>query len=487
MNETSKWRDALLYTKDEKTLRRVTANAITILGAHEAWKGVLAFDAFRQTVVKASAPPWDALDRPAAAFIAGEPWTEEDTTRACAWLSRHVSLDVHPQAVNSAVSVVAERNEVHPVRDWLRSLEWDGVSRIDDLFSRYFGAENTWYARQVGAKFLIGAVARVFAPGCKVDCTPILEGAQGIGKSTAIRALASDAFFFDTPIDMGQKDSYQALHGKWIAELSELDSLNRTEVNRAKAFLTTTCDRYRLPYGRHVRDFPRQCVFVGTTNSEAYLKDETGSRRFWPIKCDAIDLEGIRRDRDQLWAEARARYERGESWYVDSEELRAACAAEQEQRYQADPWEEIVIPWLDIPSRRTDGVTTTDVLRSALSIEPANFGRAEENRVAKILARAGWRRGPQQRISGRRVRLYRPAHSPPVESSVVTLRACGGAGAPSTPSPPSLPPTTSRAEAETTIIESESNTHAGDTGDAVTLPASAPFADWLASEGITAG
>jgi putative DNA primase/helicase len=400
------WRSALLWRDDGTHLRRVPENAIAILGGDEQWKGVLAWDAFRECVVTLRLPPWDASSAPTKSTT-GE-WTESDATRCQGWLSRHHAVDLPVSAVDQAVAVVAERRIVHPVRDWLGSLAWDETARVDDLFPKYFGAETNDYTIAIGARFLIGAVARVYKPGCKVDTTPVLEGLQGIGKSTAVNILAGE-WFFDTPTTMGEKDSYQTLRGKWIGELSELDSLNRSEVTRVKAFLSARVDTYRPSFARRSRDFARQCVFVATTNASTYLKDETGGRRFWPVRCRSIDLAALRRDRDQLWAEARVRFERGEAWHVDSAELAAACSTEQEERFVLDPWETPIATWLARPDRQTAGVTTTDVIAEALNIEIGNRDRATETRVGSILRRLKWESGREMR-AGQRVRVYRPAN-----------------------------------------------------------------------------
>lgn len=406
------WRDCLVTRQGKdgaKVLRPVLANVIAILSSDDRWEGVIAYDAFREAAVVLKAPEWDAQDAPHASG-AGE-WTDSDSTRACAWLSRNYQLDVKPAIVDQAIAVVAERTHVHPVRDWLGTLRWDSKPRVDGLFVRYFGAQDTPYNRGVGARFMIGAVARVHQPGAKVDCTPVLEGSQGIGKSTGIRKLAGDDWFFDTPIVMGDKDGYQALRGKWIGELGELHSLGRSDLNRAKNFLTATIDTYRPSFGRRTRDFARQCVFVGTTNATEYLRDETGNRRFWPVRCGAVDLKAIDEDRLQLWAEALARYQSRERWHVDSVEFAKLCEAEQEERFVSDAWEAPISEWVSShghPERRTQGVTTGEVLSGALSITSDKWGKADQDRAGSVLRRLGWERGKQARESGQIVRRWRP-------------------------------------------------------------------------------
>lgn len=414
----SDWRKELLTRPGRNgapaTLRPVIANVVSILSNDDGWRGVIALDAFREATVTCKPPPWDPQDAPQGC-TAGE-WSDADSARACSWLSRRYGLDVKPTLIDAAVAVIAERRRVHPVRDWLEGLKWDGQPRADLLFVRYFGAEDTEYARGVAARFLIGAVARVYRPGAKVDCTPVLEGTQGIGKSTGVRKLAGEEFFFDTPMTMGEKDSYQGLRGKWIGELGELHALSRSDLNRAKNFLTATVDHYRPSFGRRARDFQRQCVFVGTTNAEEYLRDETGNRRFWPVRCGAVDIKTIAADRAQIWAEAVARYKAGERWHVDTKEFAKLCEAEQEDRFVADAWESPVEEWILNPGhteRRTNGVTTGEVLAGALGIEADKWSKADQDRVAAVLRRLGWARGKQARnADGQRERRWQPRPMP---------------------------------------------------------------------------
>jgi putative DNA primase/helicase len=453
------WDDSLLLTTSTGAVRRCTANVITILAQHDAWAGVLAYDEFAGAVVTTRPPPWEGDDAPA--HVAAGEWTEEDATRTAAWLSRNHELDVGVGTVMEAVSVVSRRQVVHPVRDHLRALRWDGVARLDRWLIDRCGAEDNDYSKAVASKFLIGAVARVERPGAKVDTVPIFEAKQGSGKSTACSILAgSDEWFLETPGDLGTKDTAQQLRKKWIVELSELDSLSRADVAKVKAFVSARVDSYRPSYGRTSRDFPRQCVFIGTTNASSYLKDESGARRFWPIALQRIDLAGLRADRAQLWAEAHVRFTRGEAWHLEDAALARVFAQEAEDRYVRDPWEEKIGDWLnehDKPKRRTVGVTTNEVLTGALHLDAAKWTRADEMRASAVLRRLGWTPGAQQRREGVRVRLYRPAQigevvTPSASTSaqrgedvtgvgtrVVTPIHAGNSGASSSPSLPSQP------------------------------------------------
>jgi putative DNA primase/helicase len=391
------WKDRLLYTETKRgpVLRNVLANVVTILGNDPRWEGVLAYDRFGETVITAKPPPWSTDDAPAVASLGD--WLDEHDARVSGWFSRAYDLDVSIGIVRDAVAVVAARRPVHPVVELLARLEWDGTPRVDTWLCDYLGAKDTPYTRAVAAIFLLSAVARVQQPGCKVDTVPILESPQGRGKSTVLRELAGEAFFLETGAELGSKDSFQQLRRKWIVELAELDALSRADVARIKAFLSARVDTYRPSYGRRATDHPRQCIFVGTTNSATYLKDDTGGRRFLPVRCDRIDLAGLRGVRDQLWAEARVRYERGERWHIEDAALLRSFEAEQEARFQADPWEQAIAGWLlsaGRPERRIEGVTTADVLAGALAKDQGTWTRADEMRVAAVLRRLGWERPP---------------------------------------------------------------------------------------------
>ncbi len=306
--------------------------------------------------------------------------------RAAEWLQRR-ELNVTPMTVSRSVGAVAREITVHPVRDHLGALAWDGVPRIETWVCRYLGAEDTAFNRSVGALWLISAVARIFRPGVKADHMLVLEGPQGARKSTALKILAGEDWFTDELPDLGSKDAAMHMQGVWIIEIAELDAIGKAEVSRIKAFLTRTTDRFRPPYGRYTIEVPRQCVFAGTVNPDTYLRDETGNRRFWPVRCGTIDIDALARDRDQLWAEAVARFRAGAIWWLDTPELIAAATAEQEKRYQADAWDALIDHWLTHEIRT---VAAASRLRAPRHRERAARGTAHR-RVGGRDPRAGHR------------------------------------------------------------------------------------------------
>jgi predicted P-loop ATPase len=302
-----------------------------------------------------------------------------------------------------AVQTVAKGNCYHPVRNYLNSLTWDGTSRLDGWLSLYLGVVPSPYVAAVGARFLISAVARIYEPGAKADCALILEGAQGLMKSTALRALAGD-FFTDDIAELGTKDAALQTRGAWIIEIPELDSMGRVDVSKVKSFISRSSDRFRPPYGKRLIDSPRQCVFAGSVNHSAYLRDETGARRFWPVACERILIEELKRDRDQVWAEATAQYRKGQPWWLDTPELVVAASQEQASRYESDPWEELVARWIeDRPS-----VSIEEALRECIRKEQASWTQADKNRLARCLTALGWERFKSGPRAGRQWR-YRPS------------------------------------------------------------------------------
>lgn len=316
-------------------------------------------------------------------------------------------FDPLAEHVRDAVNQLCLYNPFHPVLDEIDAFQWDEVCRVETWLIRYLGADDTPLNRAIGKIVLVAALRRLRQPGVKFDEILILEGKQGSGKSSALRILAGPGLHSDQEIlTQDSKTQMELLEGVWIYELGEVEGFSRAEVNKIKAFASRQEERSRPAYGRFVEIRPRQVVFVGTTNETTYLRDTTGNRRFWPVKTTVIDLEALRHDRDQLWAEASALESSGETISLPKE-LWEAAAAQQAERLEEDPWTEAL--------SKLRGKAYGDVVRietSALmmkvGVPPERQNQHHTKRIAPIMRHLGWE-STKFRVAGSIVRGYERA------------------------------------------------------------------------------
>jgi putative DNA primase/helicase len=387
-------------------------NLRVLLEQHPDWAGAFAFDERAQRILVVRATP---LDDDVGGDTPSYPRSIEnvDATRLAMWGDAvtlpgiEPGINAPPEKWLAAVHVDARRFSFDPVRRYLEALKWDRVPRLDSWIANYLhpkcdDEKTEKYIRAVGSAWMISAVARTFKPGCKADCALVIEGRQGIFKSTAIKILAGEEWFSDDMPPLESKDAKQHVHGPWIIELAELDSLKRSEIATVKSFLTRMTDKFRPPYGHVEEAHPRRCIFAGTTNDDAYLLDSTGNRRFWPVKATRIDTNGLRAARDQLWAEAVVRFRAGAPWYLTAD-LEKTAVAEQAARLKDDSWDAKVTEYV----RGRDYVTVADVLEMALDVPTAKQDQPAQNRVAASLKRIRWWR-KQRREGERRFHVYLP-------------------------------------------------------------------------------
>lgn len=419
------WRDFLLFGKTGPLA--VRENLVMALeGVHKggtwypgvkAADGVLAFNEFTNDVVKLKPAPWGA---PAGL------WGEAEELDMGEWLVHQHGLPPCARGtLEEAVAMVSRRHAYHPVRAYLRQLQWDGTPRLATWLRRCCLAEEAWddreplqrYLARAGTWFLQGMVARVMQPGVKFDYMLILEGKQGLRKSTLLRTLAG-AFFADTGITLGDKDSYQQLQGRWLYEFAELDSFGKAEVTKIKSFIASASDYFRASFDRRARDYPRQVVFGGTTNEDHYLTDPTGNRRFWPVRVTrVIDIEWLEENRDQLFAEAMQRWSEGARMHPTLEEEERLFAPQQKLREVENAIASAIAVFLDSDKAALmTEVTTVQMLGLiGIGVEKLGPGRYHEKQAAAALRALGWTEGPRSPASvpGRPRKWQRPKGSDP--------------------------------------------------------------------------
>ena len=367
------------------------ANIDLVLRNDPSWRHILRENALSGVVEKASPPPYAGASK-------GD-WSDVDDTEAAIWIARNYGFSPPSRNVMEVVNAIARKNTYNPVHDYLESLKWDGAERLRSMLPAYFGTEANAYTELVGVLWMTAAVVRIYRPGAKVDSVLILEGPQGIKKSSSLKMLAGD-WFMDTPIKIGHKETYETMRGMWIVELAELDSLNRAEASAAKAFFSSSEDRYRESYGRRAQTIKRHCVFAGTVNHRQYLRDSTENRRYWPVWCSRVDLDELKADRDQLWAEAVHRLKSNERWWPEGEEVEL-FRVEQEKRYIGDAYENIIEEWLR--KELAQKATMPQLLGGALQLDKAKWTHAEQWRVGSVMAKLKWER---RRIGGRNDREW---------------------------------------------------------------------------------
>lgn len=388
------WLDDLT-TRADGAVKATIANVLVILENAADLAGVFGYDEFATRTTFLRAAPWGEGKH-------GQPVGDADVVRLTAHLSRRYGCDAEVTTVGRALEAAALRRAYNPVRDYLDGLQHDGAARIDTWLVDHLGAEDSAYTRAVGRRILIAAVARAYDPGCQVDSALVLEGSQGTGKSTAVKTLSRGFYTDDVPDLTDAKESAGALKGAWLVELSELEGMRRADATRIKAFISRRVDRFRPPYGHHLQEYPRRCVFIATTNESTYLADATGGRRFWPVRCGAINTAALAVVVDQLWAEGVAAYRAGASHWLDTDELHAEASAHQEDRLERDTWEEEAAEFL----RAHDSVTTKELL-DHLRVDANMQKRTDAMRAANVVRAAGFTHRRQVRLpDGRRSWRY---------------------------------------------------------------------------------
>lgn len=358
--------------------------------------------------------------------VAGRPLEDQDTARIREQIELHqppvngTTLKFGIEDIERAVLQVAHEQRFHPVRDYLKSLVWDGIPRLEGVAEKVLGIARTKMNQLLLRKWFIGTAKRPLNPGCKMDTVIVLVGRQYLGKSSFFSTLAGrPEWFSDDHVDIENRDSLMLLQSVWILEWGELATMQRAkDLETLKAFITSCTNKFRLPYGRRIVERPRHSVVVGTTNKGQFLADPTGNRRFWPILVDQpIDLGQLAAWRDQLWAEAVAAAEAGERYWLDEEEDRQLAALQQPHE-ETHPWEDPIQRWLEENAARANPhlITTANVLEHAVKKPPGQWTKRDEMDVGSVLRRLGYERPANSRADdgeGHRVRVWVSADPAP--------------------------------------------------------------------------
>lgn len=374
------WHSLGLDLSEGGTPFATIANASTIMQMHPALRGKIWFDSFRDKIY--------------TTIGGGMPrqWTDVDEVNLTVFIQQSMRLPKFELGLVTIAAAHAARCIArNSLTDFLDSLTWDGIPRLETWLADTLGCENNDYSQAVGANWPISMIARAYVPGCKVDTMPVLEGTQGKSKSTFLEILG-DPWYGAVSMAFGDKDFLQAIQGRWLIEIPDMTGFSKREHTHILATITIRSDIYRPSYGRHTVEHPRVTVFAASSENDEYLKDARGRRRYWPLRCTHIDLDALRAQRDQIFAEARDRYRDGVSWW----EVPDSANEEQLERVTGDLWTERVMTYVDniwndpTPSARIVAITSTRILSDAIELPVYKQTDSEKQRIARIMRENGW-------------------------------------------------------------------------------------------------
>jgi predicted P-loop ATPase len=354
-----------------------------------------------------------------------EQWAGELSDHGCEMLrvviKERFGFEPGRENTHDAAVRLCLQNQFDPVLDYLNSVKWDKKPRLGTWLQIYLGAEQTKLNGMIGRLILVASVRRARQPGCKFDQIAVLEGPEGKGKPSAIEALAGKENFSDqTILGLRDKEQQEAAAGVWLYEIADLAGMSRADVDKTKAFASRQADRARPAYGRKRVDQPRRCIFIATTNNDTYLKSQTGNQRFWPVKTGHVDLKALRRDRDQLWAEA-AQVEATGASLTLPETLWGEAATEQDRRMEVDPWDEMLSNAIGTICDSADGlrregrISNTELLKGVLTLTTDKCTDTVVKPLGHCMVRLGWEKPADPiRIPGKgKVRGFRRPYPPP--------------------------------------------------------------------------
>lgn len=377
------------FTRDKKgKIEASIENTVKAVQAPHFCGAQIAFDSFRDEIMlspPANTNGWRSI-------------TDAEYTGLRITLEQRSFKPVGKELVRDAVEFAAAHASFDSATIWLNGLEWDGTPRLEKFLHIYFGAEDNKFTRATSRYIWTALAGRILDPGCQADMMPILVGAQGSGKSTGVKTMVPSAdHFFEVHLDAKEDDLARRMRGRLLGEVGELRGLHTREIEHIKAFITRTHENWVPKFKEFAHTFPRRCLFIGTTNKEEFLADETGERRFLPIDVHNVDCPGIERDRLQLWAEARELFlESGIDW----QEAEALAPEVHSKHKIIDVWDENISQWLDnTPGFEEDGedgiprregfFTISQIWQSALGKKIGDINQMHEKRIGKLLRHMG--------------------------------------------------------------------------------------------------
>lgn len=371
-----KWLRKLKVHSKTGAILPTAPNMIIILRNDPRLKDKIALNEFSYRPVVRGDLPWRKM-------ATSENWRDSDDSCLRNYLEKVYQI-TGPGKVNDALLEVMARNRFHPIREYLLALIWDDLPRIDRMLIDYLGADDTPYVWMVTRKMLVAAVARVFVPGIKFDHVLVMVGPQGIGKSYIIKLLGQQ-WHSDSIVTVSGKEAYEQLQGAWLIEMAELSATRKAEAEAVKHFISKQEDSYRVAYGRQISIFPRQCVFIGTTNDVTFLKDKTGNRRFWPVGVGGDKIKSLFTDMtpdeiNQIWAEAVSAWQEGESLYLEPE-MEAEALRMQDRHTEESEKAGLIIEYLD--RRLPEDWDQKDIGERRDFIHGGDFGGASEGLIER--------------------------------------------------------------------------------------------------------
>jgi predicted P-loop ATPase len=373
------WSALGLDTNEGGLPHATLANASLILRMHPKFRGHVWYDIFTQKVYQ----DFKGIARQ---------WRDEDDEDLTVFIQQSMKLNKFKlELVRQGVRHAARARSINSLTDWLDSLKWNGVEHLDTWLTDTLGVDLDEHTLAVSRKWPISMVARAYQPGCQVDTMPVLEGVTGLSKSSFVNALGSP-WYASLPEAFGAKDFLQAIQGRWLIEIPDMTGFSHREHTHILATLSNRTDVYRASYGHHVEEHPRSSVFAATSETEDYLQDIRGRRRYWPLRCKHIDIDVLRGQREQLFAQAVHAYRAGEDWW----KMPGKTDQEQRDRALPDIWSDKVLArateeWdYQQRSNGTKLITSADLLELALDVKPNKQGQIERNRIARIMREGGW-------------------------------------------------------------------------------------------------